>query len=201
MRSALRPMLVVPVLAAGVGCVPVLVTEDTGDTGDCPSWTAPTNDWPTATPPACLEGQGFSAGEVIPDFRLPDQRGQTVSLWQFFGDVVLVDISTMWCGPCRELAYETQATYEDYADSGFMYVTILAEDNDGQPPDTDDLVTWADYYGIEAPIVGDGDKAFSGQVVFDGTYPRLLLVDRELRVIEEVDANDQAVRAAIEAAL
>ena len=104
------------VLALLAGCVPHYTSPpDSGDTGDAWVWVPPDNDWPMSAPPEGLEGTGFDEGEVLPDFRLPDQYDQTVALWQFYGMVLVVDISTMWCGPCQNLAEDAEATYQDVA--------------------------------------------------------------------------------------
>ena len=186
------------------GCVPHLYSPADTDPVDTDwSWTPPENDWASCDGPAVgLEGEGFAEGQVIPDFRLQDQKGQTVSLWQFGGCVVVVDISTMWCAPCQELAQTTEETYQDYAGDGFMYLTLLAQDVQGNPPDQADLVTWADAFDITAPVVADPESGYTGPAVPDGQYPVLLVVGRDLKVAKKVGTpEDAALRAAIEAAL
>ena len=39
---------------------------------------------------------GLSVGASAPDFSLPDRDGVTVSLSDYGGDVVLVDLSALW---------------------------------------------------------------------------------------------------------
>jgi glutathione peroxidase-family protein len=130
-----------------------------------------------------------------------DQRGQEVSLWQFHGNVVLLDISTMWCAPCQDLALGTEETYHQFADRGFVYLTVLQEDVESQPPEVDDLSAWAAEFGITSPVLADGEK-FTGEAVQQGLYPAVLLIGRDLRVIERVlPADDPSVRAAISDAL
>ena len=74
------------------GCVPVLVSPDGGASAG--PWEAPDNTWPMNEPPEGLTATTMAAGEVVPEFRLADQFGATVSLWQFYGMVVIVDVST-----------------------------------------------------------------------------------------------------------
>jgi hypothetical protein len=192
-----------PLLAFANPCVPVLETpHDTDVDASCAdwSWEAPANDWPQAEPP-CLVGEGFYPDQVVPDFRLVDQRDQTVSLWQFYGMVVFLDVSTIWCAPCRELGSQTEDTWSTYRDQGFMYVTLLAQDNEGNPPDNDDLNAWGDTYGITSPILGDPGETYASAAVPDGQYPTTVMIGRDMKVRERVAPNDAAVRTAIEAAL
>jgi len=183
------------------GCVPHLTTTETvEDTGPW-NWDVPENTWPVSTPPDGTEGEGFSKGDVVPDLRLTDQNGDEVSLWQFYGNVVLLDISTMWCAPCRELAKDTEHTYQDYKEDGFVYLTILQETSGGGPPAKSDLNDWADAYEITAPVLADGEK-LAEEAVSQGQYPALLLVDRKLKVIGPVSPpEDAVVRDAIADAL
>ncbi len=178
-------------------------TGDTQETGDC-TCDAPENTWPSDPDAPCIEGEtGFREGEALPDFRLPDQHGDEVTLCQLRGHVVLVDISTIWCSPCQDLAKHTEATWQDYKDQGFVLVTILAENLEGEDPTVEDLEFWAETFGITAPILGDPGKQWSRQGMNEGDpYPLLMVLDRDLVVRERVNAfTDAAVRAAIEAEL
>ncbi len=194
-----RWLSVVSVIGLGA-CIPDLFTTEL--VANVSDWEAPTNTWPASEPPASLTGEGFEVGEIVPDFRLTDQLGDEVSLWQFYGSVVLLDISTMWCAPCQDLAVHTEETAQDYADQDFVYLTVLQQNVESEVPDIDDLTTWADTFGITAPVLSDGDGVGTGAAVRQGQYPAVLVLDREVRVTERVNPIDDAqVRLAIEAAL
>ena len=194
MWTAARMLLLGVSCAWSVGCVAPEQSDDTG------GWVVPDNTWPTASPPADLEGEGFEEGQVAPDFRMVDQHGDEVALWQFYGLVVAVDVSTMWCGPCQELAAEVEETYQDYAEQGFVYLTLLPENVGGDIPDAEDLTGWTESYGITAPVLSDAE-GYSYEVVPDTAYPVVMILDRELRVaVERIQpAENETIRAAIEA--
>jgi peroxiredoxin len=161
---------------------------------------------------ACVpefEGQildgGFSVGETVPETTMRDQFGGDVSLRDFDGDVVLLDISTMWCAPCQEVATHAEETFLDYRDQGFMYITVLQEDVEAHSPDKDDLARWASAYGITSPVLGDGgapQERITAPAIENGQFPAILIIGRDGEVVERVGATDDAsIRSAIENAL
>ena len=180
-----------------VGCSPDLTSSG----ASAGPWRAPDNRWPLSEPPAGLVGNGFAEGQTPPDFRLTDQHGDEVSLWQFYGQVVLLDISTMWCGPCQEVASHTQSTADAFEGEGFVYLTVLHEDVENEPPTIGDLNEWAEAFGIEAPVLADGDQA-TGAAVTQGQYPAVMVIGRTMEVVERPRALDAAtIDGAIEDAL
>ena len=181
------------------GCIPEFYTS--AGQGKW-SWDAPENGWSLTGPPEGTVGTGFNEGDVVPDFRLKDQFGDQVSLWQFYGDVILLDVSTVWCAPCQKLAEDTAETYEDYKDEGFTYLTVLQEDVDGQDLDLEEVNEWVDNYKIISPVLDDDTKEGTGAAITQGQYPAVIVINRRLKVVERVNPpEDSAVREAIESAL
>jgi len=179
-------------------CVPDLGTSPV----DTAAWIAPDNAWPATSPPADLVGEGFYRGQVVPDFRLLDQHGEEVSLWQFYGRPVVLDISTMWCGPCQQLAGGADQTAQDYAGDQLIYLTVLPENVHGEDPSTHDLLAWVDQYGLDSPVVADPGKGWSAPAVPRAQYPFVAVLDAEMRVAARVDPpTDENLRAAIDAVL
>lgn len=180
-------------------CTPHLTSEQEAITGL--NWEAPENSWSVNEPPPNLEGEGFSLGDVPHDFRMVDQHGQDVSLWQFYGSVILLDISTMWCGPCQQIARDVNETWEDYRDEGFIYITVLPEDLEGETVGADDLDEWVENFSIEAPVLAD-NQGYGYQVEPNKVWPVLMLIDRKMEVVaERLTATDEAIREAIEGEL
>jgi hypothetical protein len=179
-----------------VACAPRLYTQ--GDTDTTWSWETPENDWPRNAPPEGTTGQGFGVGQTVPDLRLMDQHGNEVSTWQFYGRHMILDISTMWCAPCQELAAGTQPTQEYFGWDQLAYVTVLQENIESQPPEPEDLELWAENFGIESPILADGDKLTS-PAIQNGQFPALLIIGPDLVVRQRVNPpNDPTLHAAVE---
>lgn len=181
-----------------LACTPRLYTvEDTES-----SWVAPENDWIQNTPPEGLEAEGIAEGDVLADFRMADQHGQEVALWQFYGMTIVVDISTIWCAPCMELAEEVEATYQSYKDQGVMYLTVLPENLEYSVPTQEELAGWADAFEITAPVLADA-SGWAAEITPEGIFPWLLIVDKEMRVAvaQVLPPTDAQVQAELDAVL
>ena len=91
------------------------------------------------------------------NFRLQDQNGNKVELYDFQGDVILLDFSTMWCSVCKTVAQHVQEMHDNY--TPFSAITILTEDSSGNPPTVDNLREWAaEYHITTAPILASDDS-------------------------------------------
>lgn len=183
-------------------CIPVLTSpKGTDEPGG--DWVAPENDWGTCEgPPAGLVGEGLEVGQVAPDFRLLDQHGKEVSLWQFHGCTVVLDFSTMWCAPCQELAEEAQAIADDYRDRGLVYLTVMPQDLGSDPPDQEELLSWSESFELFEPILSD-DEGYTYQLVTGSRgFPAVLIVGTDGKVLVDVPTvTDEGIRAAIDDAL
>jgi peroxiredoxin len=102
-----------------------------------------------------LDVSGDRVGQVTANFALLDQHGETVRLHDFCGRAVMLVASAMWCGPCQSEAGHLAEVYRDYAEDGFIVITLLGEDSGGATPNEADLREWADAFGIEHPVVAD----------------------------------------------
>ena len=187
------------ILVFASACTPHLTSEREEVTGL--NWEAPENTWPSNEPPATLRAEGYALGDVPHDFRMMDQHGDQVSLWQFYGNVILLDISTMWCGPCQQIARHVDETWNDYRDEGFVYLTVLPEDTEKNLADTDDLNEWAEAFDINAPILAD-HEGYGYAVEPTQQWPVLMLIDRKMTIVaDRLTPSDEAVRDAIESEL
>jgi peroxiredoxin len=69
-------------------------------------------------------------GQPAPDFTFPDLEGRKVSLSDFRGKVVLVNIWATWCPPCRDEMPSMQKLYDRFKGEHFEILAVSI-DGDG----------------------------------------------------------------------
>ena len=127
-------------------------------------------------------------GDHACNFTLLNQKGEEVSLYDFYGKVVLVDFSTEWCGYCRVAASEAQRMQDKYGEENFVHITVLVETSSGAEPSPDDLQLWMDTYGITSAVVLSGSRSMldpSDESYWSVTgWPTFFILDRDMKVFD-----------------
>ena len=77
---------------------------------------------------AALALPALASADPASDFSLRDLDGQTVSLSQHAGEVVLIDFWATWCGPCKQAMPHLQSMVNDLGDQGFTVLAISTDD-------------------------------------------------------------------------
>ncbi|MCK6529349.1 peroxiredoxin family protein [Myxococcota bacterium] len=161
--------------------------DDAADDDTTPEFAE--NGWPVSTAPEGLEGTGYQVGDIVPDFTREDQNGNDTSMYQFYGYTLLLEFSAMWCGPCNQMADDSEEFFEELsAELPFYIVTVLVDDYQYNTPDVDDLQTWVEEYDLTYPVLteGAGFTTISdhAEVV---ALPTVLVVDPEMKVRERYE--------------
>lgn len=68
-------------------------------------------------------GGPLEAG-LAPDFSLTTFGGETITLSDLRGQVVIINFWASWCPPCREEAAYLEATWRKYQDRGVVFVGV-----------------------------------------------------------------------------
>jgi len=105
---------------------------------------------------------------------------KTISLSDFAGEVVVINVWGQWCGPCRAEISELEKVYDATRGDGVAFLGIDVRDNDIEAPRDfviDRGVTYPSIY----------DPAMRTMIAFGGKYPTTVIpstvvLDREHRV-------------------
>jgi thiol-disulfide isomerase/thioredoxin len=140
----------------------------------------------TYDPPSSRGKPGPIQGPSLTD------PSKTLSLDDFSGQVVVINIWGQWCGPCRSEISELQKVYDATKAQGVAFLGIDVRDNNRQAAVdfiVDHKVTFPSIY----------DPAMRTMIAFGGKYPTTvipstLVLDRQHRVaavfLRELLADD-----------
>ncbi|MCX6094475.1 MAG: redoxin domain-containing protein [Candidatus Bipolaricaulota bacterium] len=95
-------------------------------TAQTPSTSTPVADTPSAPSPATVEEPpvGYARGSRAPDFTLRSLDGESITLSNYRGHIVILDFWASWCGPCRTSMPALHALWEGYRDRGVVLIGI-----------------------------------------------------------------------------
>lgn len=100
------------------------------------------------------------AGEPAPSFVVQDLRGEPVSLADYTGKVVLLNIWATWCAPCREEMPSMERLYRDVGDGDFEILAVSVDAALGERDaagrsgaSKEKLETFAADYDLTFPIL------------------------------------------------
>ncbi len=150
---------------------------------------------------------GHSVNDNACDFRLLDQNDNPWRLSDHAGDVVLLDLSAIYCAPCQAAAATAQATHDDYTSKGFHYVTILVVDAQNNTVELSEQQHWANTFGItSAPVLrGSRDLLVSGGASHGyplTSWPTFIFIDRSQTVAYGLRGFNEAwIRQVVEGLL
>lgn len=119
--------------------------------------------------------------EGVPDFTLPDLKGNPVSLHQFRGKPVLINLWASWCAPCVKEFPSLKRLVEHY--KGRLSVLAVSHDNT-----KDDLESFIKAFG-EVPkdfvIVWDKDRK-TGELLGTEELPETYILNKDGKLIRKV---------------
>lgn len=61
---------------------------------------------------------------MAPDFTITSFEGETITLSDLRGQVVIINFWASWCPPCREEAPYLEATWRKYQDQGVVFIGV-----------------------------------------------------------------------------
>ena len=127
----------------------------------------------------------LSIGAIAPEFTLPNEQGDSITLSTFRGQVVLLDFWASWCRPCRIENPKLVSLYDKYSKKGFEIISISLDGTNRQKtPKKDwsdaikkDRLNWIHLSELK------GWKTFVRELYNFNSIPYTVLIDENGRII------------------
>lgn len=126
-------------------------------------------------------------GDKPCNFRLLNHDGEVWDLYSYKGDVIVIDFSTMWCGPCQNAGHFAQPLQDEYDEEGFQFVTILIDGYmSGIEPTEEEIDEWVVSHEITSSpvLMGSREKMFDPASIEGyaiSGFPTYIYIDRDMK--------------------
>jgi len=121
------------------------------------------------------------------DFLLPDLNGQVVRLSQLKGKVVMLNVWTTWCPPCRKEMPTMETLYRQLKSADFVMLAA-SQDVDGK----NTVVPYLQEGGFTFPVLLDVQGEVGKKYGVTG-YPETFIINRQGDVVyRHIGYNDWA---------
>jgi hypothetical protein len=104
-------------------------------------------------------GTGYDVGNIAHDFQLQDQNGNPVKLSQFKGKYVLLQWSSVWCGPSQVEVPQDRDEVKALNDGNVMgvevvYLQVLLDGpSPGVPSTLANAKNWVSHFSLTTPVL------------------------------------------------
>tara|TARA_R100000008_G_scaffold50711_1_gene30344 strand:+ start:228 stop:875 length:648 start_codon:yes stop_codon:yes gene_type:complete len=188
-------------------CNPTLVTDSNTDgvvprVDDSAVRYDPTTDRSWVTWEECSQ----KPGDHPCNFTLMDQHGDMVELYDHHGKIIIVDLSSIWCVVCNNIAAKGEEFVADYGAENVVWLTILVDGGTwGVPPTLEEIQHWAAVYGLTGPVLL-GDRSLVDLTAETGYpvsgWPTLVVIDQEMVLQHGINGwNESTIRGWVQGLL
>ncbi|MAV64486.1 MAG: hypothetical protein CMG00_04765 [Candidatus Marinimicrobia bacterium] len=156
----------------------------------------------------CYKGPGGpfclpAPGTIFPRFKLIDQFGEDVDLYDFsgHGKLIAIEISAAWCSPCKQLSnwiangndevtrhkqwkpeYNKVKLLVDNGD--IFFINVQVSDPYKEAPSLGSIEAWYQEYEDEnVPILADINGDFRNWVK-NSAFPTIILLNDKMEIVE-----------------
>ncbi len=118
-------------------------------------------------------------GKKAPEFSYPEITGDSISLADFRGEIVYIDVWATWCGPCHVEIPAFTTLVDEYSDKPIRFLSVSVDENKS---------AWIKFIEEEAPNwpqlhTGGWDCSICEDYFIKG-IPRFLLIDADGNIID-----------------
>ena len=119
---------------------------------------------------------GYRVSERAPDFTLQSLSGDSVSLSQFLGQVVILDFWASWCTPCRTSMPDLHTLWNEVRDQGVVLVGVSLDRSEAAASGYLEQTGYAEMVALYESTAASSKVARSYGVI---GIPRTFVIDRD----------------------
>jgi cytochrome c biogenesis protein CcmG/thiol:disulfide interchange protein DsbE len=136
--------------------------------------------------------QRFKQGGHAPNFTLPGLNGKMVSLADYRGQVVLLNIWATWCRPCVDEMPSMERLYQELKDEKFVILAVSIDESGA-----DVVRPFMKKHKLSFPALIDSAGTLKSLYRTTGV-PESFIIDQKGNIVEEViGPRDWAAAGAI----
>lgn len=143
------------------------------------------------------DDSGSDDDDKINNFTWTTVDGDSLTLYDYEGYVVLLNVGAGWCEGCKEeTPFLETMFWQRFQDRQFVVIQLLTETAEGQPADIAFAEEWRDEYGITFPLCIDPDWSLEPYFK-ENTLPFTMLLDRNLIIRVRTHGFDGDILSAL----
>lgn len=119
-------------------------------------------------------------GILAPDFTFPGLHGKNVSLSDYRGKVVLVNIWATWCTPCVDEMPSMEKLYQKLKSENFEILAVSIDSLGAQ-----EVAPFMEKYKLTFPALIDSEGTI--RIVYRATgVPESFIIDKDGRLVKKI---------------
>jgi len=120
---------------------------------------------------------------AAPDFTLNTLDGKKVSLKDFRGKVVFLNIWAVWCPPCRREMFSIEILHKTFKDKGLVVIAVNSEESEKK------VSKFIKKKGYTFPVLLDTDGSVTRDSYRTLGLPTTYLIDRKGMVVGKAEGE------------
>lgn len=121
---------------------------------------------------------GLEQGNEAPDFTLPTLEGDKITLSEYRGKKVIVNMWASWCPPCKAEMPDMQKFYQKHKTDGIEVLAINLTEAEKNKEDVSQFIT---DYVLSFPVILD-EKSHVADLYQVTTIPTTYILDSKGRI-------------------